>query len=166
MDYFECDVPSGDGRCSDNSCPCPEVIIPRGTGYLYIEQRLVYFRHQYPTLESARRAMQQEHEQQRANLGGGVTGFYRLGPILVCEQGAKLREIDLEVAAADAKHWWETGQVPLRATPRAGTVQKEPIAKATSEAAPTTNAHRSPTVQKKPIAKAPSVEKKWWQFWR
>jgi hypothetical protein len=45
------------------------------------------------------------------------TGFFRLGPILVCERGAKLRNLDLEVAAADAKYWWETGRVPLRATP-------------------------------------------------
>jgi len=38
-------------------------------------------------------------------------------PILMCEQGAKLRGLDLEVAAADAKYWWETGLVPLRVTP-------------------------------------------------
>jgi len=120
MEYFECDVPSDDGLCSDNACPCPEVVIPRGTGYLYIEQSLVNFRRQYPTLVSARRAMQQTQEQMHADAassGGTFTGFYRLGPILVCEQGAKLRNLDLRVAAADAKCWWQTGRVPLRATP-------------------------------------------------
>jgi len=45
-------------------------------------------------------------------LGQGVAS-----PILVCEEGAKLRGLDLEVAAADAKYWWETGLAPLRATP-------------------------------------------------
>ena len=38
--------------------------------------------------------------------------------ILVCEEGAKLRGLNLEVAAADAKHWWETGKIPFRATPK------------------------------------------------
>jgi hypothetical protein len=42
---------------------------------------------------------------------------FRLGPILVCERGAQLRKLDLAIAAADAAHWWATGQVPLRATP-------------------------------------------------
>jgi len=115
-EYFECDVPAGDGRCSDDSCPCPEVVIPRGTGYLYIDQDLVKFRRQYPTVKSAVEAMKRLQDQMRAS-GVGLTGFYRLGPILVCEQGAKLRKLDLEVAAADAKYWWETGKVPLRATP-------------------------------------------------
>ena len=38
-------------------------------------------------------------------------------PILMCEQGAKARGLNLEVAAADAARWWETGRVPLRPTP-------------------------------------------------
>ena len=42
-------------------------------------------------------------------------------PILMCEQGARRRSLDLEVAAADARHWWDTGEVPLRATPLDGT---------------------------------------------
>lgn len=142
MDFFESDVPSGDGCCSDNACPCPEVLIPRGTGYLYIEKDLVNMRRQYPTLASARRAMQEKGAQLRANFGGGVKGFVRLGPILVCEQGAKLRHLDLEVAAADASHWWKTGQVPLRVTPVAGS--------------------RPRTAG----ANAPATSKKWWQFWK
>jgi len=35
----------------------------------------------------------------------------------VCEQGARLRNLDLETAAVDAAHWWRTGQIPLRPTP-------------------------------------------------
>jgi hypothetical protein len=120
VEYFESDVPAGDGRCSDNACPCPEVAIPRGTGYLYITPDLVELRSQYPSLASARQAMQNLHKEMSERTGGSVSGFYRLGPILVCEQGAKLRNLDLEVAGADARHWWRTGQVPLRATPTPG----------------------------------------------
>jgi len=117
--YFESDVPSGNGLCSDNSCPCPEVVILRGTGYLYIAQELVGFRRRYPRLQDARRAKELQLTQRRASLGIQFSAFYRLGPILVCEQGAKLRKLDLEAARADAKHWWATGQVPLRVTPLA-----------------------------------------------
>src|SRR4030042_4890790 len=119
MEYFECDVPVGNGLWSDDACPGPEVVIPRGTGYLFIEKSLVDFRRQYPTLESARKVMQQHSEQMRASFGEKFIDIYRLGPILVCKQGAKLRGLDLEIAEADAKHWWETGQVPLRVTPLA-----------------------------------------------
>jgi len=35
--YFEVELPPGDAVCSDNACPCPEVPIPRGTGYIYID---------------------------------------------------------------------------------------------------------------------------------
>jgi len=52
--------------------------------------------------------------------GPGHHFTYRLSPILVCEQGARLRNLDLAVAAADAKYMWETSLVPLRATPLAG----------------------------------------------
>ncbi len=120
MPHFASDVPPGNGRCSDNACPCPERVIPRGAGFLYIEQALVDFRRQYPTLESARQAMRERHAQMLARFGASATGLYRLGPILVCEQGAKLRNLDLAVARADARFWWRTGQVPLRPTPLAG----------------------------------------------
>jgi hypothetical protein len=122
LEYFECEVPPGDGVCSDNACPCPGigVVIRRGTGYLFIEQDLVDFRRQYPTLKAARRAIQEEQILRRAafaSRGSTLVGFYRLGPILVCEQGAKARNLDLQVAGEDAKRWWRTGRVPLRATP-------------------------------------------------
>ena len=119
MDFFESDVPQGNGRCSDNACPCPEVEIKRGSGYLYVDQELVDFRKQHPSLESARKAMKEKQAQISSAQGGAVQFFYRLGPILVCEQGANLRKLDLQAAAADATHWWNTGLVPLRATPNA-----------------------------------------------
>lgn len=70
-------------------------------------------------MKSARKAMQQMLANS-ARSGISVTGFYRLGPSLVCEQGAKLRNLDIEVAATDAKYWWKNGKVPLRATQLAG----------------------------------------------
>lgn len=115
MNYFECAAPPGDGCCSDNACPCPEVEIPRGQGYLFISQELVAFRRQYPGEEEAGAAMEA-----RLRGAGFSGGFYSISPVLVCEQGAKLRNLDLKVAAADAAHWWATGKVALRATPSAG----------------------------------------------
>jgi hypothetical protein len=46
MEYFELNVPSGIGLCSDTECPCgePEAIIPIGTGYMFISQGVVDFR--------------------------------------------------------------------------------------------------------------------------
>ena len=163
MEYFECDVPVGNGLCSDNACPCPEVVIPRGTGYLFIEKSLVDFRRQYPTLESARKAMQQSSEQMRASFGGMFKGFYRLGPILVCKQGAKLRGLDLEIAATDAKHWWETGQVPLRVTPLAN---RKPKDANYTQAATTGSSNAEFTTKKRTTGSSTSAKKKWWQFWK
>lgn len=36
---------------------------------------------------------------------------------VTCEEGARLRHLDLKIAHADAKHWWLTGKVPCRETP-------------------------------------------------
>jgi len=116
--FFECDVPTGDGRCSDKACPCPEVRIPRGGGYLYIEPELVEFRREYPRLADANRAMKERIDRDFASKGVSsyITRF-RVVPLLMCEQGARLRKLDLDVASADAKHWWATGLAPLRPTP-------------------------------------------------
>lgn len=127
--FFESDVPSGDGRCSDNQCPCPEAAIPRGTGYLYVDQRLVDLRRKYPTMKAVDEAA--ERRQRRASAAAARHGasfrlVYRPGPILVCEQGAKLRGLDLRVAAADAKRWWASGMVPLRVTPLASKKRVRP----------------------------------------
>jgi hypothetical protein len=96
-------IPEKVGLCSDRACPCPETPIPRGTGYLYISEEAVSFMRSTKTF--------------RTGASGGSAIVMGPMPILVCEQGAKLRGIDLEVAAADARRWWETGKVPLRPTP-------------------------------------------------
>lgn len=36
---------------------------------------------------------------------------------LTCDEGAKLRKLNLAIARKDAQHWWNTGMVPKRATP-------------------------------------------------
>ncbi len=123
MKYFECEVPVGDALCSDNDCPCPEVHIPRGFGYLYIDKELVEFRSKHPRESDAERAKRTQIELEFGGMGFlQVGGFFRTGPILMCEQGAKLRHLDLETAAADAAYWWKTGKVPLRSTPLDGEV--------------------------------------------
>jgi hypothetical protein len=139
LKYFEAKRPAGEGVCSDNACPCPEVRIPRGTGYLYIPQELVDFRLDSRTEEEANRkvarlAEQDPHAQMAKQYGAkSFTKLFAPGttnPILMCEQGARLRGIDLETASADARYWWKTGLVPLRATPLisdfAGTVSEKP----------------------------------------
>jgi len=107
--------------------------------------------------------MQQNQAQLRSS-GILGSGFYRLGPILVCEQGAKLRGLDLEVAATDAKHWWKTGFVPLRATPLAinrqtkkekAEIKPKPKAITTKEAKPKGSAPK----KVKPIIKETILEK-------
>jgi hypothetical protein len=131
-------VPSGSGLCSDKACPCPEVTIARGEGYLYIDQELVDFRSRYPRLADAQRAKVSQLNAMCDRLGVGSTVMsYRIGPILVCEQGARLRKLDLETAAADARHWWKTGQVPLRVTPVVGHGQTVPQASGAPAPAPT-----------------------------
>ena len=99
--------------CSDNACPCPETAIPRGKGYLYVSKELVEFRAKFTDMEDAKTEL--------IRSGWAPDKQRRLfSPVIVCKQGAKLRGLDLAVAAEDAKRWWECGEVPLRATPKAG----------------------------------------------
>jgi len=117
IEYFECSVPPGDGRCSDNNCPCPEVRIPRGEGYLYISKEIVELRSKHRDEKSADLYMRMKLAAKQVMLGQEMPQFYSIGPILVCEKGAKLRNLNLKVASADDKYWWETGKVPFRPTP-------------------------------------------------
>lgn len=104
-EYNKAAIPKDTGYCSDRECPCPETPIPRGSGYLYISQEAV---------NSMRAKMQG-----KVGDAGGCPM-----PVLTCQQGAELHGINMEVAAADAKRWWETGKVPLRPTPKAGSSVK------------------------------------------
>lgn len=124
--YMEVPRPSGDGMCSDRACPCgfPGEAIPRGTGFMYVSDEVVAFRRDCLSLKDAEAKAEKLLKEKQADsvLRNAIivgTSFKDAEPILVCERGARKRNLDLEVAAVDARHWWETGLVPLRATPRA-----------------------------------------------
>lgn len=108
------------GLCSDDACPCgyPGATIAKGQGYIYISKEVAEFRLDCPSVA----ATQAKIQRMQTALGGAMimAGAGVFAPILMCEQGARKRGLNLEVAAADARYWWETGQVPIRATPLAG----------------------------------------------
>jgi len=107
-----------DRRCSDNECPCgsPGVTIPHGAGYMYIAEDVVEWR------RDARSTQESERKAQRLQKKAGMPVVFEqntIAPTLMCEQGARRRGLDLEIAAADARYWWATGRAPLRVTPLA-----------------------------------------------
>ena len=93
MEYFSFASPSGTTACADAECSCPKEPLAAGSGYLYVSNQVVRQRRQEPAASSA-------------------------VPILLCREAARRRDLDLQVAAEDAAHWWETGAVALRASPR------------------------------------------------
>ncbi len=104
--------------CSDDACPCgfPGATILRGQGYMYVSKEVVEFRADCLTEAEA----QAKIRRMSARLGATIVpGSGVFSPILMCKQGAEKRGLDLEVAAADAKQWWNTGLVALRPTPLA-----------------------------------------------
>lgn len=128
MEYFELRTPVGNGRCMDESCPCSGSMIPRGEGYLCITPECAEFRRATPDVRDLvkKKVMGDWKHLKPEDLGEEMDGLmrsiYRPGvgiPILMCELAAKRKGLDLEVAAADAHHWWRTEQVPLRPTPLA-----------------------------------------------
>jgi hypothetical protein len=154
MEYFELPEarPGQDGLCSDNDCPCgyPGAIIPRGSGYMYISKDVVEFR------RDARSVREAERKKARWQQQSGVLPFQNLfTSTLMCEQGARKRGLDLDVAAADAKYWWETGLVPLRATPLAGS-------KEAKEERERLKSREQSSPKKRPAA--PMAKKRWWEF--
>jgi hypothetical protein len=102
-----------DGECEDRQCPCGlyGTRIPRGGGYLIITDEVVEFRTKARSLETA--------EKQLAAIRD-PTLKARMKPLLVCERSRLLKVLDQDVAAHDARYWWETHLVPLRPTPGAG----------------------------------------------
>jgi hypothetical protein len=121
MEYFDVPEanPGADGICSDNDCPCgfPGARIPRGSGYIYVSSECVDFRRDARSMAEAELKMNLIRQRM-----GGLVMFdpTLITSILMCEQGARKRGLDLGVAAADARHWWLTHKVPLRATPAGG----------------------------------------------
>lgn len=158
MEYMEVPEvnPGSDGLCSDNDCPCgfPGAKIPRGSGYMYVSKEVVDFRRDALTVREAERKI----ANLKQRMGGDVVLFApnSFAPILMCEQGAKKRGLDLKVAAADAAHWWKTGLVPLRATPLAGKAAAKP--EKTTKAAP--KPEKTPKAEKPTVVKTKTETKK------
>ena len=122
LDSFEVRLPSGDGRCSDNDCPCPSpgTPIPHGGGFLYIDPATVEFRRQARTndaLKTKGADIQQDFQRRGINIVHDPAVYKA---ILVCEQGARKRGLNLEVAAEDARLAWTEGRALLRATAKIG----------------------------------------------
>jgi HEAT repeat protein len=118
--YFIVEPPDGDGFCDDNECPCSGMEpIQRGEGYLYISRRVVNNRESARTESALKNLTNREIRNTAGFLGMTVTQQGVNFPILCCLRAAERRDLDLEIAAKDAAFWWETGLVPLRATPRA-----------------------------------------------
>jgi hypothetical protein len=117
MKYFEVEVPKGDSVCANSSCPCGGGRIAHGSGYLYISDKAVQFRGRCVTLEDFNAEIQMLIEDSGALVT--ILPMHEVNAVLLCRQSARILGIDLIVAAADAKYWWESGKVPLRATPTA-----------------------------------------------
>lgn len=118
MQYFESQpMTAGSGLCSDDECPCSNTTIPRGQGYLYISRQCCDFRADCLTIRQAEQKLERMQRQSGSFMmfGSGI-----IAPVLCCEVGAQRRNLNMEIAAADARHWWATGKAPLRMTPAAG----------------------------------------------
>ena len=113
---FEVPVRNEAGCCSEPKCSCGNTVIPMGTGYLHISQKVVDFRKDCPTP----RDLLFKLNKTQADLGCFETFALDRGavyPRLLCRQAAIRHQLSLDVAAQDAENWWSTGAVPLRSTP-------------------------------------------------
>jgi hypothetical protein len=113
---FVVPVTNGAGKCSDPECSCGNAVIPKGTGYLNISQKVVDYRQDCPTP----RDLIYKLNKRQAELGCFETvelDRSAVFPQLLCKEAAIRHQLNLEVAAEDAANWWNTGEVPLRSTP-------------------------------------------------
>lgn len=87
---------------------------------MYISEQVVDFRHDALTQDEMIEKFDRMAKQMEEQTGRSIVYLDTQGiaiPILICEQGARKRGLDLEIAAADAKDWRDTGLVPLRPLP-------------------------------------------------
>ncbi len=116
--YFEAHrSPLFDSVCSDPECPCQETEINNGSGYLYISKEVVDFRRNTLTVKELERKLESMAQSGGFLVAAAPTLAF---PSLICEKSAKRKKLDLKIATADAKYWWEKELVPLRETPLAG----------------------------------------------
>lgn len=160
IDYFESPRPTADSVCMHAECKCGGVAIPHGGGYLYISEELVEFRRDARSIEAAETKASREVEGAEGAAPATPGG---ISAALICESAAISMKLDLHVAAADARHWWETGMAPLRATPVVTVVEEEvtvvelpaaPVVEKLEEAAPDGPSDEEPKAKaRKPRAK-------------
>jgi hypothetical protein len=118
-------------------------VIARGSGYLYISQEAVSFRKDARSVAAAQAKANRVRLQMSGMAEAAAVIHGRTTAVLLCQQAAERRCLALVVAAADARHWWETGMAPLRATPVASVAEKKSRGTNSTE-----------TVAEKPKAKA------------
>ncbi|HEY5593066.1 MAG TPA: hypothetical protein VIK55_18880 [Paludibacter sp.] len=113
--YFEQERPSGYALCSWDPCPCEGsgTILHNGEGYLYIPEKSVEFRRDCLTYFQFQTKLQIFSQ-----LSPFKSFVFTDVPVLVCDKGIGRLNIDPIVAREDAKYWWSTGLIPLRASPK------------------------------------------------
>jgi len=103
-------------KCVDKLCECASTSLGLKDCYLYISPDAAEFRADAITFEQAKAKVAS------LKAAGKLTATPKQSKwtgVIYCEAAAKRRGLDLNVARADAEHWWRTGQMPLRATPLA-----------------------------------------------
>ncbi len=91
--------------------------MPGTSGYLFISEDVVEMRKDCITWKECLAKVKRLREKLNAMvmIDAGV-----VAPVFMCIEGARLKNLDLQVAASDAANWAKTGLCPLRPTPLAG----------------------------------------------
>lgn len=125
--------------CDKDLCCGNPKVIERGQGYLYVSEQAVEFRKDCPTMEQVKQKLM-GIVSSRLRSGGNPALLMnpdalweefaeQMDPVPMCEEGARAKKLDLNVAREDAVRWWNKGVAPLRPTPRTGPVPDEPRVK-------------------------------------
>ena len=117
LKYFE--VPtsrSGLFLCSDSICNCGDMgkQLNKSNAYLYVSQEVVDFRSDCLTWGEASDKMNRVAENLKAIV------YFDAGlavPLLICDDAAKHRNLDLKISNEDAKYAMAKGKVALRVSP-------------------------------------------------
>ena len=106
-------IEGSSNRARMTTAPCKKIAIPPAKGYLYISAELLENRKDCLTIEAFREKFlgmlsENEHNVEIEK------GYF---PVLMCKNGARLRKLDLKVAARDYDLYVRTSRVPFRLTP-------------------------------------------------
>ncbi len=118
--YINSPVPLINIACTDPLCPCKDALIPVGEGYLYISETMVEFRNHYQTDAAFFQGLEELNTSNPDLANKLKIDSNSLDARLMCEISARNWDLDLNLAALDAKYWWENGEIPLRSTPITG----------------------------------------------